>query len=133
MRSPDPPITRSPDSSFPLGTDGWRGIIAEGCTFEAIRRLAGAVARVWAGRPRGDTSRIVVGHDTRFFSPEFAAAAAEVLAASGIDVLLTDRPIPTPAVSYHVRRRALAGGVAITASHNPAIYNGFKLKAEYGG
>jgi phosphomannomutase len=122
-----------PMDPFPLGTDGWRGVIAEGCTFAAIRRLAGAVARVWPGRPRGDASRIVIGHDTRFFSPEFAAAAAEVLAASGIDVLLTDRPIPTPAVSYHVRRLKLAGGVAITASHNPAIYNGFKLKADYGG
>jgi phosphomannomutase len=133
VSSPDHLITRSSDSSFPLGTDGWRGVIAEGCTFAAIRRLAGAVARVWPGLPRGDASRIVVGHDTRFFSPEFAAAAAEVLAAAGIDVLLTDRPIPTPAVSYHVRRLKLAGGVAITASHNPAIYNGFKLKADYGG
>ncbi len=133
MRSPDHPIARSPDSSFPLGTDGWRGIIAEGCTFGAIRVLAGALARVWPSRPRGDRGRIVVGHDTRFLSPELASAAAQVLAAAGIDVLLTDRPIPTPAVSYHVKRLGLAGGVAVTASHNPAIYNGFKIKADYGG
>jgi len=119
--------------SFPLGTDGWRGVIAEGCTFESIRRLAHALTRVYSTRPRGDTRRIVVGHDTRFFSPEFARTAAEVFAAGGIDVLLTDRPIPTPAVSYHVRRLGLAGGVVITASHNPAPYNGFKIKAHFGG
>jgi phosphomannomutase len=118
---------------FPLGTDGWRGVIADGCTFEAIRRLAAALALVYRVQPVGNTGAIVVGHDTRFYSPEFARATAEVLASSGIDVLLTDRPIPTPAVSYHVRRLGLAGGVAITASHNPAPYNGFKIKAHFGG
>ncbi|HSS43855.1 MAG TPA: phosphoglucomutase/phosphomannomutase family protein, partial [Thermoanaerobaculia bacterium] len=119
--------------SFRLGTDGWRGVIAEDCTFEAIRRVATAMASVYPGLPRGDTSRIVVGHDTRFDSPEFARAAAEEFARAGIDVLLTDRPIPTPAVSHHVRSLGLAGGVAITASHNPAPYNGFKIKAHFGG
>ncbi|MGH9316152.1 MAG: phosphoglucomutase/phosphomannomutase family protein [Thermoanaerobaculia bacterium] len=119
--------------SFRLGTDGWRGVIAEDCTFEAIRRVAAAMASVYAGLPRGDTSRIVIGHDTRFDSPEFARAAAEEFARAGINVLLTDRPIPTPAVSDHVRRLGLAGGAAITASHNPAPYNGFKIKAHFGG
>ncbi len=133
MTPADSPTTPSPDPAFPLGTDGWRGVIAEGCTFEAIERLAAGVSRVWPTREEGDPRRIVIGHDTRFLSPEFAAAAARVLASSGIDVLLTDRPIPTPAVSYHVRRLGLAGGIAITASHNPAIYNGFKIKAHYGG
>ena len=117
-----------------FGTDGWRGVIADDCTFAQIRRIAAAVARVYAGAPgEGDATRIVVGHDTRFFSPEFARAAAEVFAEAGIDVLLTDRPIPTPAVSYHVRRLGLRGGVAITASHNPSPYNGFKIKAHFGG
>jgi phosphomannomutase len=119
--------------SFPLGTDGWRGVVAEGCTFDAIRRLAGAYASVYATLREGDTRRVVVGHDTRFDSPEFARAAAEMLSRAGLDVLLTDRPIPTPAVSFHVRRLKLAGGLAITASHNPAAYNGFKIKAHYGG
>ena len=119
--------------SFPLGTDGWRGVIAEGCTFAAVRRTASAAAAVYRQIPSGDTTRIVVGFDTRFFSPEFAAAAAEELARAGIDVLLSDRPIPTPAVSYHVRRLGLAGGLAITASHNPAAYNGVKIKAHFGG
>ncbi len=119
--------------SFSLGTDGWRGVIADGCTFEAIRCVAAAAASVYREVGRGDTSRVVIGNDTRFGSPEFARAAAEVFARAGIDVLLAERPIPTPAVSYHVRRLHLAGGVAITASHNPASYNGFKLKAHFGG
>lgn len=120
--------------SIPFGTDGWRGVIAEDCTFSAVRRVAAAAARFY-GRAtgQGDASRVVIGHDTRFFSPEFAEAAAEVFARAGVEVLLTDRPIPTPAVSWHVRRLGLAGGVAITASHNPAPYNGFKMKAHFGG
>ena len=120
--------------SIPFGTDGWRGIIAEDCTFDAVRRVATATARVYlADRGPGDHGRILVGHDTRFLSPEFAEATAEVFARAGLDVLLADGPIPTPAVSYHVRRLGLAGGVAITASHNPAPYNGFKVKAHFGG
>ena len=117
-----------------FGTDGWRGVIADDCTFSEIRRIAAAVARVHASPSGdGDSRRIVIGHDTRFFSPEFAQAAAEVFAAAGIDVILTDRPIPTPAVSFHVRRLRLRGGIAITASHNPGHYNGFKVKAHFGG
>jgi phosphomannomutase len=117
-----------------FGTDGWRGVIADDCTFAEIRRIAAATARWYAaGDGEGDRSRIVVGHDPRFLSPELAAAAAEVFARAGIDVLLTDAPIPTPAVSHHVRRLGLRGGVAITASHNPGRYNGFKVKAHFGG
>lgn len=122
--------------SIAFGTDGWRGVIADDCTFAQIRRIAAATARWYAeGSPQGDGDRrrIVIGHDTRFLSPEFALAAAETFADAGIDVLLTDRPIPTPAVSFHVRRLGLKGGVAITASHNPGRYNGFKIKASFGG
>ncbi|HWZ84684.1 MAG TPA: phosphoglucomutase/phosphomannomutase family protein [Thermoanaerobaculia bacterium] len=117
-----------------FGTDGWRGVIAEDCTFAEIRRIATATARFYLGDGGpGDRTRIVVGHDPRFLSPEFARACAEVFADAGIDVLLSDRPIPTPAVSFHVRRLGLKGGVAITASHNPGKYNGFKVKAHFGG
>lgn len=120
--------------SLHLGTDGWRGLLAEDCTFDEIRRVAAATAR-WL-LPGGDPAqarRAAVGYDTRFLSPELACAAAEVLARAGVDVLLSDRPIPTPAVSYHVRRLGLSAGVSITASHNPAAYNGFKIKAAFGG
>lgn len=120
--------------TIPFGTDGWRGVIADDCTFAEIRRIAAAAARYYlaAGGP-GDRGRVVVGYDTRFLSPEFARTAAETFAAAGVDVLLSDRPIPTPAVSFHVRRLGLKGGVAITASHNPGRYNGFKFKAHFGG
>ena len=119
-------------AGFPLGTDGWRGILGDGCTFDSVERVAAAAASVYGGFPGGDTSRVLIGHDTRFLSPELARAAADVFARSGIGVVLSDRPIPTPAVSWHVRRLGLAGGVAITASHNPAEYNGFKIKTHLG-
>src|SRR6185503_1665297 len=120
-------------SGFPLGTDGWRGIIADGCTFESVERVAAAAAAVYPRFPGGgDARRVVIGYDTRFGSPELARAAADVFARAGIAVLLADRPIPTPAVSHHVRRLGLAGGLAITASHNPAHYNGVKIKTSRG-
>lgn len=108
-------------------------MIADGCTFAAIEGLASAFAGVYRSLPEGDTGRVVVGHDPRFFSPEFARRAADTFARAGIDVLLTRDPIPTPAVSWHVRHLGLAGGVAITASHNPGAYNGFKIKSHVGG
>ena len=109
-------------------------MIADTCTFAEIRRIAQATARWYAaGDGPGDPSRVVIGHDPRFLSPELSLAAAEEFAAAGIDVLRTDRPIPTPAVSWHVRRLGLRGGIAITASHNPGRYNGFKVKAHFGG
>jgi phosphomannomutase len=116
-----------------LGTDGWRGVIAEDCTYAAIRRIASAAARVHRRSGKGDPARVVIGHDTRFASPELARVAADAYARAGVEALLTDRPIPTPAVSWHVRRLGLAGGAAVTASHNPGIWNGFKLKAFFGG
>ena len=119
--------------SLHLGTDGWRGRIAEDCTFEEIRAVARATGR-WLGSSRAAPSlRVAAGYDTRFLSPEFAGAAAEELARAGVDVLVSDRPIPTPAVSWHVRRLGLSSGIAITASHNPGAYNGFKIKAAFGG
>ena len=118
-----------------FGTDGWRGVIAEDATFETFRRLARAAAVLYRRGAFGPGNRgaIVVGHDPRFLSEEFAGAVAAVFAEGGVDVVETDRPIPTPAVSYELRRLGLSGGVAITASHNPARYNGFKLKAAFGG
>jgi phosphomannomutase len=119
--------------SLHLGTDGWRGLLAEDCTFDEIRRLATATARWIAAGAAGGARRVAVGYDPRFLSPELASVAAQALAAAGVDVLLSDRPIPTPAVSYHVRRLGLCAGIAITASHNPGIYNGYKIKAAFGG
>ncbi len=115
-----------------FGTDGWRGIIGDTFVFENVRRVAAAIARYVCkeGQPeRG----LVVGYDTRFLSPEAAREAARQVAAEGIPVLLADRATPTPAVSYAVVARKTAGALMVTASHNPYVWNGIKLKAPYGG
>ena len=115
-----------------FGTDGWRAVIAEEFTFENVRRVAQATAEYFKtveGRERA----VFVGFDVRFQSKAFARAAAEVLAANDFRVVMLDRPYPTPYVSFEVRRRNFAGGVMITASHNPAAFNGFKVKAHFGG
>jgi phosphomannomutase len=97
--------------------------------------VAQATADYWQANPVPDVhnDRAVVGYDRRFLSPEFAARVAEVLAGNGFTVTLTDRPTPTPSVSFEVKRQKAIGGVMLTASHNPAAFNGFKLKAWYGG
>lgn len=111
-----------------FGTDGWRGIIARDYTFENLKIVSQAVADYL-----GKGKKIALGYDTRFLSKEFAQASAEVFAANGISVVLSDRAIPTPAVSLAVRAGKLDLGVMITASHNPAAYNGFKIKTTSGG
>ncbi len=118
-----------------FGTDGWRAVIAEDFTFANLDRVAQATADYWRTHPvdgvNGD--RAIVGYDRRFLSEQFAARVAEVLVGNGFIVTLTDRPTPTPSVSFEVKRQKAIGGVMLTASHNPAIFNGFKLKAWYGG
>lgn len=115
-----------------FGTDGWRGVIGDDFTFANVRRVAAAIADyVRAG---GEADRgLVVGYDTRFLSPECGRLAAEVVASAGIPVALSDRPSPTPAVSYAVVARRAAGAIMVTASHNPYRWNGLKFKAPYGG
>lgn len=115
-----------------FGTDGWRGVIAEDYTFTNVRRCAQGFARYLLDQ--GDTQRgVVVGYDKRFASERFAAAAAEVLAAHNIPVLLTQSATPTPVISYAVVANQAIGAVNITASHNPASDNGFKVRNQYGG
>jgi phosphomannomutase len=114
-----------------FGTDGWRGKIADTYTFRSVRRCAFGFARFLKEEAKGDS--VVVGYDKRFNSEGFASAVAEVLAGSGFHVLLTDGPTPTPAISYSVLAHSAAGAVNITASHNPATDNGFKVRDEHGG
>ena len=115
-----------------FGTDGWRGMIGAEFTFANVRRVAAAIAEYV--REEGTAQKgLVVGYDTRFLSPEAAHAAAEVIADAGIPVVVADRPTPTPAISYAVVARKAAGAIVITASHNPARWNGVKFKAAYGG
>src|SRR5688500_2222812 len=115
-----------------FGTDGWRGIIADDFTFENVALVAKAAAQFYKKQANADRG-IVVGYDSRFLSDKFAALTAQVLASEGMTVYLSDGISTTPQVSLAAKKKRLAGGVVITASHNPAEYNGFKLKAGYGG
>ncbi len=115
-----------------FGTDGWRGVIAEDYTFDNVRRCAQGFANYLSEQGQGGRS-VVVGHDKRFSGEHFAAAAAEVLAANGFKVWLTDGPTPTPVISYAVVDKKAAGAVNITASHNPPTDNGFKVRDPNGG
>src|ERR1700688_2755225 len=114
-----------------FGTDGWRAIIAEDFTFANARIVANAIAR-YVIRNEDARKGVIIGYDHRFASDTVAAAVADVITASGTSVWLTDKPCPTPAVSLLVRQRHAAGGVVITASHNPYRWNGIKYKASYG-
>ncbi len=114
-----------------FGTDGWRGVISRDFTFDNLRRMMAAIASFLEAA--GLAARgVAVGYDRRFLSAEYAAEAAGVLAARGIRVLLADRPVPTPVVSWAVRHLGLGGGVVITASHNPPEWNGVKFKEPEG-
>lgn len=115
-----------------FGTDGWRARVAEDYTFDNVRRCAQGFASFMLkqGKRR---EQIVVGYDKRFASEYFAAAVAEVLAANDFRVLLTDGATPTPVISYSVVAQGAVGAVNITASHNPATDNGFKVRDEHGG
>ncbi len=117
-----------------FGTDGWRAVIAEDFTFENLRLISQSVANFVLDKHEGEQpAQVVVGYDTRFLSDRFAMETARVLAANGIVTWLTRSDAPTPAISYNIKEKGAAAGVVITASHNPPRYNGFKLKAGYGG
>jgi phosphomannomutase len=123
-------------SDISFGTDGWRAVIAEDFTFDNVRRVSEAIS-VAARRlepPKGiDRNALVVGYDRRFLSRDFALLVAETLRAGGFRVILSDAPTPSQTISFTARERKVLGGVVVTASHNPARYNGIKFKAWYGG
>ena len=127
-------------SQIRFGTDGWRAVIAEDFTFANVARVAQATADFWKSEVQSPNSKVfgcelkvVVGYDRRFLSDRFAQITAEVFAGNHFQVILTPEPTPTPSVSFAVKHLRAVGGVVITASHNPAIFNGFKLKSYYGG
>ncbi|HEX7419110.1 MAG TPA: phosphoglucomutase/phosphomannomutase family protein, partial [Thermoanaerobaculia bacterium] len=119
-----------------FGTDGWRAVIADQFTFDNVRRVSAAIA---AGARKLDPPKdvddnsLVVGYDRRFQSKEFALAVAEVLRDAGYRVILSSQPTPSQTISFTAAHRKILGGVVVTASHNPAKYNGLKFKAWYGG
>lgn len=121
--------------SIHFGTDGWRAVIADEFTFENLQMVAQSVADYINQelRDSSHTPEVVIGYDTRFLSDRFAADVARVMAGNSIMAWLTRTDTPTPAVSYHVKAKNAVAGIMITASHNAPRYNGFKLKANYGG
>lgn len=115
-----------------FGTDGWRAIIAKDYTFDNLKLATLASARYFLGHPNR-AKGVCIGYDTRFMSKEFAEYTADVFSSQGLKVFLSEGFASTPAVSLYTKAKELAGGIVITASHNPPIYNGFKVKASYGG
>ncbi|HLG20395.1 MAG TPA: phosphoglucomutase/phosphomannomutase family protein [Bdellovibrionota bacterium] len=124
-------MTQIPEIKF--GTDGWRALIARDFTFETVTRVAHAVAAA-LHESAPDKKRMIVGHDRRFLSREFAQTVATVYANEGYEVLLAPSFLPTPALSWAAKNEpGVVGATVITASHNPAAWNGFKFKEPFGG
>lgn len=118
-----------------FGTDGWRGIIADDFTFERLALVAPIAAEVLS-QTYGATAlnkTVIVGYDRRFLAEQFADLVAETVSKAGFDVLLSETYAPTPAFSLAVKQRGALGALVITASHNPGIYSGLKVKGAFGG
>ena len=109
-----------------FGTGGWRAIIADGFTKENIRLLMAGLCRLMEKEGLSG-AEICVGYDRRFLSKESAHWAAEVLAGYGFHPYVINRSSPTPLMMFTVKKRQEPYGIAVTASHNPAIYNGIKV------
>jgi phosphomannomutase len=128
-----------------FGTDGWRAVIGEEFTFSNLERVTQAFADYtkniersdWLIQESNDSTKkiplIIIGYDRRFLSEKFARRVAEVLAGNNLETALFDEAVPTPLVSWAVREKGASYGIVITASHNPAEFNGFKIKAPWGG
>lgn len=116
-------------TAISFGTDGWRAVVGDDFTYDNVRAVAQAVAW-YLDR---DDRPVVLGHDARFCAEMFTQQVARVLAANGRRVLMLDRVAPTPVATWTVVDRRAAGGVVVTASHNPAEFNGIKYKPDYGG
>src|SRR5260221_11062230 len=122
-----------------FGTSGWRGLIARDFTFENVRLATQGIAlylRSELGNPQssihGRKPVVILGYDTRFLGREFSLSAAEVLASNQLLPLLFQRDTPTPAISFAIRHRQAIGGINMTASHNPAEYQGLKFSTSNG-
>ena len=122
-----------------FGTSGWRGIIARDFTFDNVRLATQGIADYLNSELQTPNSElygrkpvVILGYDTRFLGREFSLAAAEVLAANGLEPLLCNRDTPTPVIAHNIRLRKAAGGINMTASHNPAEYQGLKFSTSNG-
>ncbi|UCB57662.1 MAG: phosphoglucomutase/phosphomannomutase family protein [Candidatus Omnitrophota bacterium] len=114
-----------------FGTDGWRGIIGQDFNLENVQVVAHAIADYL--KRDAKKKSVAVGYDTRRLSKETAELISRILAANGIKTILSSGPLPTQAISYTVRNLNCAAGIMVTASHNPASFNGIKIKGAFGG
>lgn len=122
-----------------FGTSGWRGLIARDFTFDNVRLASQGIAEYLKTELANTSSAIhgrkpvvILGYDTRFLGREFALAAAEVLEQNGLTPLLCNRDTPTPVISHNIRVKKAIGGINMTASHNPAEYQGLKFSISNG-
>jgi alpha-D-glucose phosphate-specific phosphoglucomutase len=118
--------------SIKFGTSGWRGLIARDFTFDNVRVATQAIAEYLATVQVTVSKTVIMGYDTRFLGKEFSLAAAEVMAANGLAPLLCNRDTPTPVIAHTIRTRKALGGINMTASHNPAEYQGLKFSTSNG-
>lgn len=119
-------------ASIKFGTSGWRGLIARDFTFDNVRLATQAIAEYLNSLQTPASKTVIMGYDTRFLGREFSLAAAEVLAANGLTPLLCNRDAPTPVIAHTIRTRKARGGINMTASHNPAEYQGLKFSTSNG-
>jgi phosphomannomutase len=126
-------------AAIKFGTSGWRGLIARDFTFDNVRLATQGIADFLNAEIRDPASElfkrkpvVIIGHDTRFLGREFSLAAAEVLGANGLIPLLCNRDAPTPVIAHTIRHRQAVGGINMTASHNPAEYQGLKFSTHNG-
>ena len=126
-------------ATIKFGTSGWREIIARDFTFDNVRIATQGIAEYLKAERANPQSPLagrhpvmILGHDTRFLGRDFTLAVAEVLAANGIEPLLCDRDTPTPVIAHTIRVRKALGGINLTASHNPAEYQGLKFSTYNG-
>ena len=113
-----------------FGTDGWRAVIGDQFTYENVRKVARAHAKVLKDK---GFKKVLIGYDWRFSSENFARQVYDVFASEGLEAKLTKKACTTPMVSFCVRYLGFENGVMITASHNPPAYNGYKVKESFGG
>ena len=115
-----------------FGTSGWRGLIARDFTFDNVRLATQAIADYLKTVVNPSSKTVIIGYDTRFLGRDFSLAVAEVLAANGFTPLLCNRDTPTPVIAHTIRHRKAIGGINMTASHNPAPYQGLKFSTSNG-
>lgn len=119
-------------SDIRFGTDGWRAVIADDFTYANLQTVARGTAE-WVKKQKDGDGSIVLGYDTRFQGHAFTEFVARVFGSAGVRVRLSDSFVSTPAISWKAADGGHTAGIVITASHNPPSYNGFKIKAHFGG